>query len=313
MNLDRLKKVVEKAHKELKNHNEGSLATYIPELANANPDAFAISVTTVDGEVFSVGDSNDSFSLQSTSKPFVYSLALSQHGIDHVHSHVGVEPTGEAFNSIIELEEKSHRPFNPMINSGAIATTSLLQGSSFDEKLIQMLKFFEKLMGHAAIIDSKIFESEKGTAHRNRAIAYLMKHFGVMTADIEQSLDLYFKQCSILATTNDLSLMASTLANRGVQPNSKEKVLNSELVTKTLSLMFTCGMYDTAGEWAFRVGLPAKSGVSGALFAVVPGQFGIAFYSPRIDLHGHSCRGRLAMQKIVQQLNLNIFNSGELS
>jgi len=293
-----------------KDNTDGHLADYIPELAKVNPDLFSASVVTVNGDRFSIGDKDQSFSLQSTSKPIVYSLALKLLGPDCVHSKVGVEPTGEAFNSIIELETQSHRPFNPMINSGAIATTSLIPGSSFNEKLNTIVTYISELAGRPLTIDDSIYRSEKETAHRNRAIAYLMKHFNVMTAEIEETLSAYFSQCSILVTTQDLALIAATLANQGRRPNSSTTIIEPNYVTKTLSLMFTCGMYDTAGEWAFKVGLPAKSGVSGAIFVVVPGRFGLAVYSPKVDDHGHSVRGRMLVEKLVSDLNLNIFSLG---
>lgn len=307
----RITSLIQDLHSEFKSNNEGKLASYIPELANVDPSLFAISVVSVDGEKKSVGDFNKSFTLQSTSKPFVYGLALEKLGRDFVHSKVGVEPTGEAFNSIIELEEKSHRPFNPMINSGAIATVSMIPGNGFDDKLKDLKKLFQDYVGHSLSIDEKVFESEKKTAHRNRAISYLMKHFGVMDSDVEETLDLYFKQCSILVDCEDLAMMAATLANDGVQPLTGQRIVSSQSVSDMLSLMFTCGMYDSAGDWAFRVGLPAKSGVSGALLAVVPGRFGIAAYSPLIDEKGHSVRSSLAICKMAKLLNLNIFKLGQ--
>lgn len=286
----------------------GQPASYIPELAKVNPDLFAIAVVDTKGRLYSAGNMQAQFTLQSTSKPVVYGLALSEKGENGVHSHVGVEPTGEVFNSIIELEEKSHRPFNPMINSGAIATTSLITAQNFSAKLEKILNWFGLFVDRKLEIDENVFLSEKKTAHRNRAIAHLMKHFNVIDADIEETLDLYFKQCSILMNCEDLAVLAATYANQGVQPRSEKKVLDANSVVQTLSLMFTCGMYDTAGEWAFRVGLPAKSGVSGALFAVVPGRFGIAVYSPRIDEHGHSHRGQCVIADLARGLNANIFN-----
>lgn len=301
--------ILKTVYEQVISNSQGELASYIPELALVNPNLFAISYVDVHGQQFSIGDCESLFTLQSTSKPITYSLALQLKGEEFVHSKVGVEPTGEAFNSIIELEEKSHRPFNPMINSGAIATTSLIEGTDFNSKLDLILKHFEKFVGHKLTIDEKVFSSEKKTAHRNRAIAHLMKHFAVIDSDIEETLDLYFKQCSILVNCNDLALIAGTLASGGVQPKTQVQVMSADHVVKTLSLMFTCGMYDTAGEWAFRVGLPAKSGVSGALFVVVPGQFGLAVYSPRIDSHGHSYRGREAVELITKKLNANIFKS----
>lgn len=305
-----LEEYLVKIHKKYKPFQEGNPASYIPELAKVDPDQFAIAVTTVGGQTFSAGDALNEFTMQSTSKPLMYGYALREHGSDYVHSKVGVEPTGEAFNSIIELEEKSHRPFNPMINSGAIATTSLTKGVDFQDKLRQIKEHFESYVGRSLKIDDKVYLSEKKTAHRNRAIAYLMKHFDVMESDIEETLDLYFKQCSILMNSLDLSRVAATYANRGVQPVNKNQVIASADVSKILSLIFTCGMYDSAGEWAFRVGLPAKSGVSGAIFAVVPGVCGISCYSPRIDSKGHSLRGSLAIQEISEKFKFNIFQMG---
>lgn len=293
-------------------NSDGKLADYIPELAKVNPNYFSASIVSVDGENVSVGDKDQLFSLQSTSKPIVYSLALKQHGADFVHSKVGVEPTGEAFNSIIELEKHSHRPFNPMINSGAIATTSLINGQGQTSKLQAIVNYISELAGRPLSIDAAIFKSERETAHRNRAIAYLMKHFNVMTAEIDETLDNYFNQCSILVNTQDLAMIAATMAGQGRHPVSQKLLMTAGDVTKTLSLMFTCGMYDTAGEWAFKVGLPAKSGVSGAIFVVVPGKFGLAIYSPKVDDHGHSVRGRLLVEHFVKELNLNIFNLGSI-
>ncbi len=312
MNFTNICEALVQAFNLSKEKNEGRLADYIPELAKVNPNLFSATVTTVNGDSFSVGDQTQLFSLQSTSKPIVYSLALKQHGTNYVHSRVGVEPTGEAFNSIIELEKQSHRPFNPMINSGAIATTSLIRSENGISKLQLIVNYISELAGRPLSIDTDIFNSERETAHRNRAIAHLMKHFDVMTSDIEETLDNYFNQCSILVTTQDLATIAATMATQGRQPMTNKQLITPEHVTKTLSLMFTCGMYDTAGEWAFKVGLPAKSGVSGAIFVVVPGKFGLAVYSPKVDDHGHSVRGRLLVERLVQELDLNIFSLGTI-
>lgn len=289
--------------------NSGKLASYIPELANVNPDLVAISITLVNGETFSVGDTTSSFTLQSTSKPFAYGLALEDLGVDYVHSKVGVEPSGEAFNSIIELEKKTHRPFNPMINSGAIAIANMIQDKNGVQRQKRILNLFSDLAGRDLDFNQSVFLSEKKTAHRNRAIAHLLRHFEVIGDDIEESLDLYFNQCSINVNVTDLSLMAATLANNGIQPKTKKKIYSENNIHKILSLMFSCGMYDTAGTWAFNVGIPSKSGVSGAIFGVIPNQLAIACYSPLIDEHGHSEKGVFAITEIAKKLNLNIFQS----
>lgn len=302
-----MQNLIEKLHDQFKSLSDGHPATYIPELAKANPKDFAIVVTTVKGEQFCIGDSDKKFTLQSTSKPFIYGMALDEHGREAVLSKVGVEPTGEAFNSIVELEKRTHRPYNPMINSGAIATSSLIQGNNFNSRLENMLKMFAGYAGHELQVSDDVFDSEKLTAHRNRSIAHLMRHFDVIDERIDETLDLYFKQCSILVTTKDLSMMAATLANSGMNPLTKKQALPSKYVGDVLSLMFTCGMYDASGEWAYSVGIPAKSGVSGAIFGVIPGEFGIAVYSPAIDEKGHSVRGLNVFKELSHECNLSIF------
>ena len=287
----------------------GDTASYIPELSKVNHDLFGLAVVTNTGELFQAGDSSVKFTIQSASKPFIYGMALEEHGREFIRSRIGVEPSGEAFNSIVELEKHTHRPYNPMINSGAIAVSSFIQDKNGEKRLDRVLKVFSKYAGHNILIDEAVFDSEKKTAHRNRSIAHLLRHFEIIGDDIEASLDLYFKQCSILFDTKDLAFMAATLANGGIQPRTQERVIKSEFIPDILSLMFTCGMYDSAGEWAYTVGLPAKSGVSGCLLAVVPGHLGIAAYSPLVDKQGHSVRSMLAIKELVSYYKLNIFSN----
>ena len=290
---------------------DGHPASYIPELAKANPNHFSIVITTVDGKVYEVGDSNIQFSLQSTSKPLTYGMILEDFGREYVLSKVGVEPTGEAFNSLVELEKNTHRPYNPMINSGAIAVSSLIKGSGQQDRLRRVLSMFENYVGHNLEVDEKIFTSEKNTAHRNRSIAHLLRHFNVIDDNLDESLDLYFKQCSIMVNNKDLSMIAATLANGGINPMTKKTAIQSKYVGDILSLMFTCGMYDSSGEWAYSVGIPAKSGVCGGIFGVIPGKMGIAVFSPPIDEKGHSIRGIKVFQDLSHKLNLSIFRIGQ--
>jgi glutaminase len=310
-NFSDLQKTIEDLYQKYLPLSEGHTADYIPELAKADPRDFAIAIVTNNGEVFKVGNIEHKFTLQSTSKPFVYGLALESLGRQFMLSKVGVEPTGDAFNSIIELEEQSHRPYNPMINSGAIAVSSFINGKTFDERLKKILTLFENYVGHPVTVDENVFQSEKKTAHRNRAIAHLLKHFGIIEGEnIEESLDLYFKQCSILVNTVDLANIAATLANGGIQPLTKKSILSADTSRDILSLMFTCGMYDTAGKWAYTVGLPAKSGVSGGILAAIPGKMGIAVYSPLIDEHGHSVRAVKVFEDLAKKYSLSVFSSG---
>ncbi len=305
--MQSIQAILQRLYDTHRNYSEGHPATYIPELAKADPKKFGIVVTTVDGEVFKVGDFDTKFSLQSTSKPFIYGLALEDLGREYLHSKVGVEPTGEAFNSIVELEKTTHRPYNPMINSGAIAVSNMIVGSSFEARLQKIMNLFGDYVGHLVTVDENVFESEKQTAHRNRSIAHLLRHFGVIDEHIEETLDLYFKQCSVLVDTQDLAMMAATLAAGGKNPRTHKEVIRSDYAKDILSLMFTCGMYDSSGEWAYSVGIPAKSGVSGAIFGVVPGKMGIAVYSPPIDAKGHSMRGLKVFNDLSQELGLSIF------
>jgi glutaminase len=305
-----LRSFLKDLHGRYRGVGEGKLADYIPELTKADPNWFGLCVATADGQVFSYGDFEQPFTIQSISKPFVYSLALEMHGRDHVLSKIGVEPTGDAFNSIA-LEERSKRPFNPMVNAGAIAAASLISGDGPAERLNRVLDMFRRFIGREVAVDMAVFTSERATGHRNRAIAHLMLNFGIIPPELEEGLDLYFKQCSILVTCRDLAVMAATLANRGVNPLSGERALAPQFIRDVLSVMHTCGMYDFAGEWAYRVGLPAKSGVGGGIIAVVPGQAGIGVFSPLLDERGNSVRGIRACADLSERFGLHIFDCRE--
>lgn len=302
-----LTEILEEIYNQCLELQDGQVATYIPELAKVNPNAFGIAVVTVAGQVFSVGDVQQVFTIQSISKPFMYGLALEDCGRAAVLERIGVEPTGEAFNSIV-LNEKSNRPGNPMTNAGAIATADLVQGQTPSERLNRMLEMFSRYTGHKMSVDISVFTSERMTTHKNRATAHLMHHFKMIGPHIEEILDLYLQQCSVQVSCQDLAKMAATLARGGTHPDTLERALSPDYVRDVLSLMYTCGMYDFAGEWAYRVGLPAKSGVGGGLLAVAPGKLGIGIFSPRLDSHGHSVRGVKACELIAGALNLHIFD-----
>jgi glutaminase len=268
----------------------GAVATYIPELGKADPNWFGIALATTDGQVYEVGDTRQTFTIQSISKPFAYGLALEDEGLEGILVRAGAEPSGEAFNSI-SLEPGTGRPRNPMINAGAIATTSRIAGHTPEDKLQRMLAVFSLYAGHPLGLDEDVYRSEKETGHRNRAIGHMLRNFGILESDPEPSLDLYFRQCSIAVDCRDLSVIAACLANGGVNPLTGERALRQEYVQNVLSVMATCGMYDYAGEWVYWVGMPAKSGVSGGILAVLPGQLGIGVFSPRLDERGNSVRG----------------------
>ena len=271
-----------------------------------NPELFSICIVTVDGQTYKVGDYQQQFTIQSISKVFAYGLALEDHGRDYVLTRVGVEPTGDAFNAII-LDEKSKRPYNPMVNAGAIATTSLIKGNGPTERLNRVLEMFSKYTGRDTMVDISVFTSERSTGHRNRAIAHLMLNFGMIDQNIEEVLDLYFQQCAVMVNCQDLAVMAATMANKGVNPVTGEQALDSRYIKDILSVMYTCGMYNFAGEWAYKVGLPAKSGVCGGIMAVVPHKMGIGVFSPLLDVRGNSVRGVKVCEELSRRLGLHLF------
>lgn len=303
-----LRETLKELHSKYQSLNEGTVANYIPELARANPDSFGISVVSVEGHSIDVGDFSEAFTIQSASKPFMFGLGLEDHGREAVLAKIGVQPIGEAFNSIT-LDQASNRPFNPMINAGAIAAADLVQGKDYPERVTRMLDMFSRYCGRSVHINSSVFASERATGHRNRAIAHLMLNFNMIGDRLEESLELYFQQCSIMLTCHDLAVMGATLANQGINPTTGERAIEAEYVKDLLSIMHTCGMYDYAGEWAYRVGIPAKSGVGGGIVAVVPGKLGIGTFSPRLDAKGNSVRGIKVCAELVEQFSLHVFES----
>jgi glutaminase len=302
-----IENVLRELHARLHCLADGSIATYIPELARARSEWFGLSVATLDGHIYGVGDSELPFTIQSVSKPFVYALALADRGVDAVHEYVGVEPTGDSFNSIT-IDAATGRPFNPMVNAGAIVTTSLVSGGDRAQQFARIRQGLSVFAGRDLDVDTGVFTSEQATGDRNRAIAYLIRTFGLLDEDVEAMLDVYFRQCSILVTCRDLAVMAATLANAGINPVTAERAMPAADVRRVLTVMSTCGMYDYAGEWLFRVGLPAKSGVSGGITAVLPGQLGIGLYSPLLDARGNSVRGIAACQEFSSVLALHLFH-----
>jgi glutaminase len=270
-----------------------------PEIAGSEHKRFAICLATTDGEIFCAGDHDRPFALQSISKVFVYGLALEAHGRDDVLKRVGVEPSGDAFNSIV-FDERNNRPYNPMVNAGALATTDLVEGEDPAEDLERILGVLRRYAGNGNLkADEDVFALEMGSADRNRATSYLMRSYGMISHAVEENLALYLQQCSVRVTSRDLAVMAATL--------TREQALASRYVRDVLSVMHTCGMYDFAGQWAYQVGIPAKSGVSGGILAVVPGKLGIGVFSPGLDAYGNSVRGVKVCEEISERLGLHVF------
>lgn len=289
------------------NDLSGDVAAYIPELATVDPDGFGASLVSVHGKVHSAGDSDRLFTIQSVSKPFVYALAVSELGLEEVHRHVGFEPSGEPFNAI-SLEADTGRPDNPLINAGAIVTSALVGGPTVDDRFERIRSFLSSCAGRELGVDDDVFASEAATGDRNRALAHLARSSGVLRRSVDDATEVYFRQCSIEVTTEDLAVMGATLANGGVNPLTKQRVMGERAATLTLSIMATCGMYDHSGEWMARVGLPAKSGVGGGITAVQPAQFGFGVYSPRLDSWGNSVRGAAVLQRLSSDFDLHVFD-----
>ena len=253
---------------------------YPPEEAGEERDYFAICVASVDGQLYCEGDHDRPFALQSISKVFAYALALADNRREDVLARVGVEPSGDAFNSIV-FDERYHRPYNPMVNAGALVTTDLVRGASGERKLERLLGVMQACAGDSGLeVNQRTFARELRHADRNRATAYLMRAEGMLEGDVEELLALYLHQCSVQVTCAQLAVMGATLANGALNPFTGERALPRDRVRDLLSVMYTCGMYDAAGQWAYEVGVPAKSGVSGGILAVVPGKGGIGSSHP---------------------------------
>ncbi|MGJ3239863.1 MAG: glutaminase A [Anaerolineae bacterium] len=302
-----LQALIDDLHVRYQPLNAGTVATYIPELAKANLNWFGIAIVTADGTVYHAGDSEKTFTIQSVSKPFTYGIALEDCGREQVLEKVAVEPVGKTFNAIV-LDESTGRPPNPMINAGAIAIGDLIKGETLTNKLTRLLAKFKQFAGREVHMDAPVFTSERLTSHRNRAITNLLYASGTVTGEIEEVLDFYIQQCSLSINAVDLATMAGTLANQGVNPITGERALEKTYVRDVLSVMYSCGMYDSSGEWAYRVGIPAKSGVSGGLIGIVPQRMGIAVFSPPLDERGHSVRGLKVFEELSKALCLHVFD-----
>lgn len=288
--------------------NKGEVASYIPELAKANPNALGICVTTLDGDEYFAGEYDTKFTIQSISKVITLMLAILDNGTEYVFSKIGMEPTESAFNSITNLENNElKKPLNPMINAGAIATISLINGDSSEEKFNRILKFTRKITGNDTIeVNQNVYLSEKATGDRNRALAYFMKGNGIIEGEVEEILDVYFKACSMEVTCRDISRIGAMLGNAGVLLNN-ERVISREACRIIKTIMVTCGMYDASGKFAVHIGIPAKSGVGGGIMAAVPRRMGIGVLGPALDHKGNSIGGIKVLESLSQELDLSIF------
>jgi glutaminase len=304
-----LRRFLENCHTDFARETGGTVADYIPELGKADPDHFGISLATLDGHVYEVGDSRIPFTIQSMSKAFVFALALDTLGAARVESAIGVEPSGDPFNSI-RLNAENH-PFNAMVNAGAIACSGLIHEAKGDGAFEYIRQALGRFAGRDLEVDEAVYASESATGDRNRAIGYLLRNADVIKDNVNAVLEVYFRQCSVLVTARDAAIMAATLANRGLNPVTGEQVMTPYAISRTLSVMTSSGMYDYAGAWIYRVGIPAKSGVGGGILAALPARLGLGSYSPRLDNHGNSVRGIKVCEALSAHYDLHMLNRSD--
>jgi glutaminase len=300
---------LQNAHERIAQDHRGNVADYIPKLGEARPEHFGLCLATLDGHVHACGDADVPFTIQSISKAFVFALALDILGPAAVEAAIGVEPSGEAFNSV--RLGADNRPFNAMVNSGAITCAAMIRDAEGEGAWGRVSGALSAFAGRTLSLDEAIYNSETETGDRNRAIAYLLRNAGRFRSGVNDALDVYFRQCSLLVTARDLSVMAATLANGGLNPVTGIQVVSTDAVYRTMSVMASSGMYDFSGEWIYRVGLPAKSGVGGGIIAVMPGQLGLGSFSPPLDELGNSVRGLRVCEELSASYHLHLLNPAQ--
>lgn len=307
MDIEVVKKVAQEAYTKYYKLEGGANASYIPYLAKVPSDLCGLVIITAAGEKVTVGDVDYRFAIESISKVCTLALAMEQSGTEVVRKKIGDSPTGLPFNSVIALELHKDKPLSPLVNAGAMSTTSIIKAKDKEDRWNQILEYQRKLMSKDVALSDEVNQSEQTTNFHNRAIAWLLYSAGNMYNDPIEACEIYTRQCSTLVSAVDLATLAATLANGGVNPITKEKVISKESVPKILAEMMMEGLYDGSGDWAYTVGLPGKSGVGGGLLAVAPGVAGIAAFSPPLDRAGNSVRAQKMIRYVANKLNLNIF------
>jgi glutaminase len=306
---DQVQAILEAAFARCAEVRDGAVADYIPALAEASPDLFGACMVNVYGRVHAIGDARHPFSIQSVSKPFVFALVCEAIGPQEARARLGVNATGLPFNSVMAVELNDSRTMNPMVNAGAIATTSLVPGATADEKWAHVLDGLSRFAGRRLELDEDVYASERATNLRNRGIAHLLDSYGRVSFDPDEATEVYTRQCSLRVTAEDLAVMGATLADGGVNPRTGERVIAARHCRRVLAVMATAGLYERSGDWMYEVGLPGKSGVSGGIVTVSPGKGGLGTFSPPLDAEGNSVRGQLLTQALAEELGLNIFTS----
>ena len=306
---EQIREIVETGYERYRHVDEGEVADYIPALAEASPDTFGVCVAGVHGRVFAIGDAECAFTIQSISKLFVFALVCDEFGADAARDRLGVNSTGLPFDSVMGVELNRDRTMNPMVNAGALATTSLVPGDSGEEKFERIVAALSVFAGRTLTMDEAVYESEAATNDRNRGIAHLLAGYGRMYCDPDVATDVYTRQCSLRVTAHDLAVMGATLADGGVNPLTGVRAVAAETCRRVLPVLATAGLYERSGDWLYEVGLPGKSGVSGGLVTISPGKGGVGVYSPPLDEAGNSVRGRLMTAYLSECLGLNLFSS----
>lgn len=307
---DLVRPVVAEAYAHAHDEDGGAVASYIPQLADADTSTFAVCVADTAGNQYHEGAADLEFSIQSISKIFVYALVCEAFGHEVVRNRVGVNNTGLPFNSVMAIELNNGHPMNPMVNAGAIATTSMMPGDSLEQQWEGVRAGLSTFAGRELLLDHDIYDSERAVNQRNKALARLLESYGHLEGDSLDAVEVYTRQCSLSVTASDLAVMGATLAGGGVNPISGEKVVSDQVSRDVLAIMASTGMYERSGEWLFEIGLPAKSGVSGGIVAVAPGKGAVATFSPKLDSAGNSVRGQRAVAYLSRALGLNIFAAG---
>jgi glutaminase len=304
----RVKAVVTEAYEKFRGDTGGKNADYIPYLAKVDSKLFGIAVVSTDNQVVTVGDVDYSFSIQSIAKVFSLALAMEESGPDKVFEKIGSEPTGRAFNSPIAVVDMPTHTGNPLVNAGAIATVSLISGSTADEKWNKILDFYSQVAGEKLSLIDEVYKSEAATNTGNKALSYLLAKYDSIYADPFDSVDVYTKECSVGVNASQLARMGATLANDGVNPATGKRVIKQEDIPHILSTMMMAGLYDGSGGWAWHVGLPAKSGVGGGIVAIVPGKGAIAVFAPPLDEAGNSVKAQKVIEYVANKLDYNLYS-----
>ena len=306
---DRVTTLVAEAHHRFQSNAEGENSTVYPALARVPGNLFGVCVAGTSGNVYAVGDAEYEFTIMSVSKPFVFALVCQELGVEEVRQKIGVNATGLAFNSLAGIERDPDGRTNPMVNSGAIATTSLVPGATSKAKWKFIHEGLSRFAGRALSVNDEVYVSASETNYRNRSIARLLQSYGRIDIDPDQAVDLYTRQCALNVSAKDLAVMGATLADGGVNPITKERVIDAAVCHYALAVMTTAGLYETSGDWLFDIGLPGKSGIGGGIVTVSPGKGGLGTFAPPLDSAGNSVKGQLVAQFLSRQLGMDLFVS----